>query len=257
MKTKMNMKMTTGKSKWFYTQFANETKAVVLLAHGLNLNPSKMDQLAHFFNAKKCDVLRISLGDNPDLWMEKFSDDYDAALEHADILQKPLYFVGFSLGALIAVHYMNFHPHHHFSKLALFAPATHTHKFTLLPALLGRLLPEFKLPSLNLINYRERKYSKLGEYKKMHQLQREMGKSLLKNEFNTPTLLILSPRDELVSSSKLTKFADSNPHWSTLVISNRESQLPKKYHHLMIDLESIGPLEWEKILNNLTAHFAL
>lgn len=245
------------KSKWFYTEYKSDTKAVIILAHGLNLLPAKMDQLAHFFNSKKCDVLRISLGTNPEKWCENFSDDYDAALEHAEILERPLYFVGYSLGALIGIHYLVNHPHHRLRKLALLAPATHTHFYTLFPALLGRVIPGLGLPSLNLKNYRQRSSTPLKEYKKMHQLQRELKNSLKTNQLNIPTLLILSPKDELVATAKLTKFAQSNPHWKWLAISNDEAQLPKKYHHLMIDREAIGLKEWEKLLNNLSAHFTL
>lgn len=245
------------KTKWFYTEYKNDTKAVILLAHGLNLLPSKMDELAYFFNAKKCDVLRISLGPNPDQWVEKFDNDYNAALEHAEILQRPLYFVGFSLGGLMGLHYLLRHPHHQFKKLTLFAPATHTHFYLMIPAILGKFIPNYSLPSLNLKNYRDRKSTTLSEYKKMYQLQREISDSLNSNLINIPTLLITNRLDELVASSKLTKFAQQNPYWRSLEISNSRSQLPRKYHHLMIDSEALGLEEWEKLLKNLTIHFSL
>jgi len=251
------MKKMNDKTKWFYTEFKNDTKAVVLLAHGLNLRPSKMDQLAYFFNSKKCDVLRISLGHNPEQWTEKFSEDYDAALEHAEVLQLPIYFVGYSLGGLIGIHYLLRHPHHRFSKLALLAPATHTHLFTKIPGLLGSLFPKLSLPSFNLKNYLDNERTTLAEYKKMHVLQKEIKESLVGNPINIPTLLITSPKDELVASSKLTKFAALNPQWTALNISNNNSPLPKKYHHLMIDSDAIGAQEWENLLQNLTEHFRL
>ncbi len=244
---------TEEKSKWFYTEFKEDTQAVVLLAHGLNLKPSKMDQLASFFNSKKCDVLRISLGDNPDRWEEKFNNGYDEALEHAQILERPLYFVGYSLGALMGMHFLATHPHHQIKKLSLFAPASHTRLYTRIPSLLFYLFPKSALPSFNLPDYRSREVTTLLEYKKMHELQKEIKE----NDFYLPTLVIQNPKDELVDSSELTKFASSNSYWSTLEISNRESQLPKKYHHLMIDENSCGQPMWQKILKNLTAHFSL
>lgn len=241
------------KSKWFYAESKVDTKAVVLLAHGLNLRPSKMDQLAEYFNSKKCDVLRIALGENPDLWEENFNRDYEKAFEHSEILQRPLYFVGYSLGALVGMHFMIFHPHHQLKKMALFAPATHTRSYTLIPSLLYFIFPKSALPSFNLENYRSRKATTLLEYKKMHEFQ----KKIKTNAFNLPTLVILNSNDELVDTQRVSKFAELNPLWKTLEISNRESQLPKKYHHLFIDEDSCGHSMWQKILKNLTAHFSL
>lgn len=245
------------KSKWFYTEYKSDTRAVVILVHGLNLLPSKMDELAYFFNSKKCDVLRVSLGKNPAQWSEKFSDDYDAALEHAEILELPLYFLGYSLGALIGIHYLMKHPHHRISKLALIAPATHTHLYTAFPALLGGLVPNITLPSLNFKNYRDRNGTALKEYKKMHQLQKELKSSFQKNQINIPTLLVVSQKDELIATSRVTKFAESNPYWKCLTISNEGTQLPRKYHHLMIDSASLGQQEWTKLLKNLSNHFTV
>ncbi len=241
------------KSKWFYTEFKNDTQAVVLLAHGLNLHPQKMDQLASFFNKNKCDVLRIALGNNPNEWCDKFSDDVEAVVEHAHILERPLYFVGFSLGALVGIHYMAKHAHQEFTKAALFAPATHTKMYTRIPSLLFNFFPKGSLPSLNLVDYREREKTKLSEYRKMHELQKEIKYY----QINIPTLLILNPKDELVASSQVALFAAHNKHSKVFNISNEDSPLSKKYHHLMIDENSLGHSAWKKILHNLTEHFSL
>ncbi|MBC7540468.1 MAG: alpha/beta hydrolase [Bacteriovorax sp.] len=245
------------KSKWFHSDFKNDTVAVVLIAPGLNLLPSKMDSLAKFFASKKCDVLRISLGANPEHWTEKFSDSYDAALEHAEIMQRPLYFLGFSLGALVGIHYIARHPYQQFIKCALIAPATHTRAYTIIPALLAKIFPKGSLPSLNLEKYRERSRTTLAEYKKMRTLQNDIKITLKNNDMNIATLLITNPQDELVKSSDLVKFAGSNPMWNTLELTNKGSLLSKKYHHLIIDSDSIGAEEWEKLLQSLSNHFAL
>jgi alpha-beta hydrolase superfamily lysophospholipase len=245
------------KSKWFHSDFNEDIVAVVLIAPGLNLLPSKMDELAKYFASKKCDVFRISLGENPDNWAEKFSDSYDEAQEHAEIIQRPLYFLGFSLGALLGVHYIARHPFHQFKKCILMAPATHTKIYTIIPAMLASIFPTGSLPSFNLKNYRERPRTTLAEYKKMNSLQKEINNSLKKNDLNIATLLITTPEDELVASSKLTKFAATNKLWKTLSITNKESLLPKTYHHLMIDSDSIGLKEWEKMLQSLSDHFVL
>ena len=87
----------------------------------------------------------------------------------------------------------------------------------------------------------------------MDKLQNE-----IKNyEFTIPTLLILNPKDELVASKKVALFAAQNKLCKVLNISNNDSPLSKKYHHLMIDENSLGHSSWKKILQNLTEHFSL
>jgi alpha-beta hydrolase superfamily lysophospholipase len=242
------------KSRWFYTEQTHETKAVVLIVHGLNLHPKKMDVLAKFFTDHNCDVLRSALGDDPKRWEEKFENDYDKAREQSEILERPLYFVGYSLGALVGLAFLEAHPFHSVKKMALFAPAIHTKTFTKLSAALAFLFPKGSLPSLNLKEYRERNKTTLAEYKKMHELQRKI-KSV--NSFSLPTIVIASRKDELINHPKLEKFAGKNPLWKVEEISNSDSPLPKKYHHLMIDDMSLGRFQWEKILNILAAHFTL
>jgi pimeloyl-ACP methyl ester carboxylesterase len=169
------------------------------------------------------------------------------------VLERPLFFVGYSLGALLGMHFAVTHPHHKIKKWALFAPAIRSHFYALMPALLGHLLPKGKLPSLNLKNYRQRDFTTLLEYKIMHGLQ----KIIKTNSFSIPTLVFLNPNDELVSSAQVAFFAHQNKEWKVVEISNFESQLPRKYHHLMIDLECLGKAMWGKVLKNLTEHFLI
>ncbi|MBP9680681.1 MAG: alpha/beta hydrolase [Bacteriovorax sp.] len=242
------------KSKWFYTEHVSETKAVVLLAHGLNLKASKMDELALFFNAKKCDVLRISLGVKPKRWEELFEKDYEKALEHARILERPLYFVGYSLGALLGLSFIDQHPNHEIKSQALFAPPLFTRKLSSIPILLSFIFTgKSKIPSLNLPTYRYRSFTTLEEYKIFYFLQKKIRCSACA----LSTQIILDPKDELIDGKRLIKFAELNPLWKTLCISKHNNQLPIKYHHLIIDRESTGALNWEKILQNLSEHFSL
>lgn len=242
------------KSKWFYTKQDSETKAIILLAHGLNLKASKMDELALFFTNKKCDVLRISLSVNPEYWEEQFENEYDKALEHAQVLERPLYFVGYSLGALLGLSFIQDHPHHQIKAQALFAPAIYSRKLTYLPALLSFLFSgKIRIPSFNLSDYRQRSFTTLAEYKKLHLLQ----KKIRHHSFELSTLLILDPKDELIDGANVIKFAELNTLWKTLTMANNNSQLLIKYHHLIIDQKSAGPLNWIKILQNLTDHFNL
>ena len=86
---------------------------------------------------------------------------------------------------------------------------------------------------------------------------KEIQSDLKKNELNISTLLVINNQDELVASNKVAQFADSNPHWKTLMLTNQGSPLSKKYHHLMIDSASLGEQEWNKLLKSLATHFDL
>jgi pimeloyl-ACP methyl ester carboxylesterase len=241
------------KSRWFYSAQTEKTKAVVLIAGGLNLDPKKMDTLALFFSRIHCDVLRIAIGPDPLQWEDKFADDYDRAREHADVLGLPLYFVGYSLGALLGLHFMSKHSDHLIKRIALFAPATQTKAFTKITAWLALLFPKGSLPSLNLTDYRDRNYTTFAEYKKMHEIQKEIHRKT----FHVPALIFSNPKDELIDHRKLEKFAGMNAEWKVMALSNQGSPLSRKYHHLMIDDQSLGRSEWEKILKNLSIHFSL
>lgn len=249
--------MKSEKSKWFYSKFREDTKAIVILAHGLNLLPSKMDELALYLASKKCDVLRISLGSDPEKWTTKFSDYYDEALEQSEILERPLYFLGYSLGALLGVDFIVNHPQHKITKCALIAPATHTKLMTKLLSVGGILFPKLSIPSFNLEKYRQQPRTILLSYKIINHLQKKLKKLFNEKSISIPTLLVTSKDDELINSSRLTKLAALYPNWATLELTNKRSQLPIKYHHLMIDSESLGRDEWEKLLKILTIHFAL
>lgn len=250
--------MTTGEeSKWFYHDYKNDVLAVVLIAPGLNLLPSKMDQLSEFFFQNNCDVFRISLGSNTSQWVDIFKKSYDECLIHSKRINRPLYFLGYSLGGLLGVHYITKHDDHSFLKCALLAPATHTRIYAKIPGLLAGIFKNGSLPSFNLIDYRERSKTTFAEYQKLNILQNEINCSHSNNHLLIPTLLVLNPYDELVSSQKLSKFAASTPHWKTLKLTNKGSSLSWKYHHLLIDAQTLGQAEWEKLLKNLSEHFGI
>ena len=239
---------------WFYTEHKHNTKAVVLIAHGLNLRPSKMDSLSAFFTAKNCDVLRMAFDADPKKWRENFSISYSIALEHATVLNLPLYFVGYSLGALVGMHFIKkSEGHHQIKKCALLAPATHTRFYTKIPSFFGNFFPKLAIPSLNIKEYRSRSKTTLLEYKIMSELQAEIKNQ----EWSLPTIVVINPKDELVNGQKLTHFAHSQRECQIYTLTNQNSQHPRKVQHLIIDPSSLGTDEWEKMLNILSSHFAL
>ena len=75
--------------------------------------------------------------------------------------------------------------------------------------------------------------------------------------YKIPTLIILDLKDELVDSKKIQIQFQNSDHIKLAPISERSTQLPCIVHHLMIDKPSLGAVEWQKMLNILSKHFAL
>ena len=238
---------------WFYSAENTKTNAIIIIAHGLNLQPSKMDQLSHYFQQHHCDVLRLSFGSDPEQWEKNIEESYHHANQRALVKNIPLYVLGYSLGALLFTQLIKNNPEFKIEKLALIAPATHTRFYAKIPALIGILLPNFKFKSLNFEEYRMRDFTTAAEYKKMSHIQDEV-----KNyHYLIPTLIIFDPEDELVDSKNIKTHHKNLPHITMAPIIDRATQLPRIVHHLMIDQQSLGALEWQKLLNNLSKHFAL
>ncbi len=253
---------TNEKSKWFYSEFKQDTVAVILLIHGLNLRPSKMDSLAQFFAAKKCDVYRLALPENPKNWIEKFDDGYHAALEQAEILERPLFLIGYSLGALLTLRYLVTHNYHKINKVIFIAIPLEMKWLSRLPAKFSWIMPRAWLPSLALEDYRIRGKTSLIEYRIMESIRSEILAVLKKLKkadahISSPVLIISDPKDELLDIEKIKNHYALFSSLQCHEVTNKVTQHPKKYHHLMIDEASIGHIEWQKMLNKMTSHLSL
>lgn len=246
-----------------------ELKSVALVAHGLNLKPSKMNSLSELLNKNGVDVLRVSLAGHRGSkreglftthrgWRNEFQAHYCLAEKRAKELNVPLHFLGFSLGALIGVDFLNTQNNHMVSKMALISPATDVHWYSKIPGKLGWLGGKISLPSKNLKEYRSQPSTSLASYRSMKKSQNSLEEINLPS-LNIPTLVFVDPDDELVSLKNLKKRIKKNSldNWKTKPISNKGSTLKKTYHHLVVDKQSMGPHQWEIVKKDITDHFNL
>jgi esterase/lipase len=244
-------------NQWFFTQ--KPLKGVVLLAHGLNLKPSKMNSLALLLQTEGYDVLRISLsghrGSTEEIkkitaqdWLKEASDLHAIAQKHAQDKSKPLYLVAYSLGALVYHHQMNTNKKISFEKQVLFAPALGVKGYTHLVKAFNIFGDGFILNSISSPEYLANPGASMASYNALFKIRKELFKAKLKNS-NIPTLVFLDKKDELISfeSTKDLIIKHNLKNWKIQPVSNSESQLYRKKHHLIIDEKATGSKQWQKI----------
>ena len=87
--------------------------AVTLVAHGLNVRPAAMQPLIDWLNSKGSDVYLVKLSGHHQeggvsiqevtaaIWWEEMVYGYNIAKRTASLQGLPVYFLGYSLGALL------------------------------------------------------------------------------------------------------------------------------------------------------------
>ena len=258
-------------SIWFKSShFPPQSISIVI--HGLNLKPEKMNSIAEVLNDGGSDVLRVSLkghtGNEEEFkkvtrndWIKDLLEAYREAREKADGLGVPLYFVGYSLGALINLDMMNSYPEARieYDRMILFAPASAVKKTTYLIKAFHLFGSKYVVPSAANENYRANKNgTPLAAYDALFGSISRLKKSGI-NQPNIPTLIMVDPKDELVSEKGLRSMIEKNQlsEWKIFKIQKQDPQLKSNYHHLIIDEASVGVDEWTIIKNNIREHLDL
>jgi esterase/lipase len=260
----------------FFATPAAVPKGVVVVAHGLNLRPSKMGApaaegtiVAALLGAGY-HVFRVTLPGHRgivaamqtvtrDQWLAAARDQYASALREATAAAVPLYLVGFSLGALVFEVLMNdghaADPPVRFDKAVLFAPAvaikTAAHSIRPLTA----LLPAATLiPSRSPAAYRAQSGTSLAAYAALFALENALTAARFEAN-NIPTLVFIDPKDELVSPGKL-RTALATFALTAWIIHEVTPACTAPYHHLIIDAASLGAEAWTEVAAALCGFLA-
>ncbi len=240
------------------------SRAVILLAHGLNNKPSIMSPLGEILNQAHYDVVRVSLkghqGPIENMKKVQVSDwqnegylQYCQAKLLSEQKKIPLYLVAFSLGGLVYEELLNELNTVQFSKAVLFAPAITTRPFVRLIKFLSLIKsPETIISSWAPKNYRAQSGSSLGAYQALFELEDRLEKSNWEKS-NFPTLVFIDPQDEVVFAEKLQKNIKrfGLNYWKIQELSTKDSQLKPRYHHLIIDQDSLGEKKWQEVTKEL------
>lgn len=259
-----------GKAKWIWNK-KSSIKGVMITIHGLNNKPSTMDYFGRRMNTKGIKVLRVPLaghrGDIEEMkrvvrddWHWSVYRSYCLAKAEADKYSVPLYFAGNSLGALMFIDtsLQGAATPIKVEKMILFAPAIAVKKRAHLVRALRVMGSRFILPSKTPYAYRANRGTSVAAYKALFRSLNSVQVRLNK-DINIPTLIFIDPQDELISLGHINSMIKHKQldHWSVKKVNNAGSTLPKTYHHLIIDEESVGTSQWKEMEDAMWEHLKL
>ena len=258
----------SAKVKFEWTEAKAPVRGVALLIHGLNLKPSKMDQLGHVLASSGVEVLRVELSGHragraieefvqvdASKWVDEATEAYRLCEARAERHRVPLHFVGFSLGGLLGQELLA--RQRDFSRMVLFAPAIEVRAMVHLVRPLFLLGRDFILKSRNNPDYTANRGTPMAGYRALFDLIEDVSDHAFKRA-NIPTLVIIDPEDEVVSLSGLQQIKESRAltNWRFFPVSNARSTLPGKQHHLVIDEIAVGSEEWARITQAVLEHLS-
>ncbi|MCA9507848.1 MAG: alpha/beta fold hydrolase [Myxococcales bacterium] len=260
-------------SLWIDEPTDQNVQAVVILLHGLNLKPAKMDDWAHLLQNHGALVVRFALfghsGEkdhmsqvDENIWRQQFHNAMLEAQSQAQHHKVPIYFLGFSLGALVGLEWLAQQekaPSPSISKMVLIAPAIATPWYSKAAvsfmSWFGRTLT---MPSRSPKEYRANPGTSVAAYQALFALKNSLEKTQFKNT-NIPTLLMIDKHDELVPSKSIKKIINSKrlSKWILDTVDNHFAYDNYGFRHLMVDENAVGKTLWEELEKKVTNHFGL
>ncbi len=236
------------------TKFA--AKSLVLLGHGVNLNPEKMNDLLEELNLNGHDVVKIALaghrpGENQiicssKLWMDEFIQAYNYSNNIAKEKNYPLNFLGYSLSALIALN-LEIENKVSFHRKIFLAPALELKGITKIMKVLSNVSYLNKFTVLPDENFHMNSYKALFD---LHQIYQE-------NKSKTPdtlTLIITRKSDEVISYKDTLKLINSYSLNSWTLKKLDDSQTVK-VQHFCFDKNCMNKKQWINLIDDCSDYF--
>jgi esterase/lipase len=260
----------------YWETTASNPRGLVIVAHGLNVKPSKMGApsaegtLVKLLLDSGYHVYRVTLkghgGPLEDMqnvtrsdWIHDAYSQYCQAKIIAERSRLPLYLLGFSLGALVYEVLMNEETAIpvQFEKAILFSPAV-----TIRPAAKTVLwLRPFTtdksiIRSASPKEYRAQTGASMAAYKAVFNLEESLRAASFRN-CNVNTIVFIDKNDEMASvvilRERISQYELTN--WRVYEVTNTGAVIRPRYHHLLIDNKCVSESTWhyisETILNFL------
>lgn len=249
--------------KWFTPH--QKPTSVTIVIHGLNQKPEKMDDLVHLALQEESQVLRLTLhGHGPEKnkflevtrsqWLKDVATAYSLAKAQSEKDHLPLYFIGYSLGALLLSDFAVTALPQRLSlqKSTLFAPALTPHWYTRLVQIFKIFGPHFFVTSWGVHGYMAHRGTSMAAYEALFQSVDSLQKAAFV-PINWPTLVFIDPKDELVSYKRLRRFISEKnlSQWTLTPVTTSQSQLKGSYHHLITDAQALGQDEWTRVSQSI------
>ena len=240
-------------------------KGLVLVAHGLNLRPSKMRAIAEVICQEStgyaCRILSLPGHEESGpsrmkqvdaaSWKSAIRDEVARVATLSRELHVPAYFIGYSLGGLMGEWAIQQQDERVFEKVALIAPAIATR--TLARSVAYLPLPgSVTLGSWNHPDYRANPGTSLAAYRAMFRVMGEFRSADLR-KIDVPTLVFLNREDELVSDRKTERWIDRSGlrNWQVVIVPRLRPSIRPAYDHLMVDEAGMGAEAWQLLSTRL------
>lgn len=223
--------------------------------HGLNVRPEAMMPLINWLTQHGSDVYLIRLTghttDPPSIseitsqaWLDETMNGYQIARHAATRDSVPLFFLGYSLGALLGQIIISRYDAV-VDRQVLIAPATAIRDRSYLLKFMFLFSENRILPSYTPAQVRANKGLPIKIYKILFGLSKDLVKARF-DKVNIPTLTIVDPRDELVSYRKLRRHKrkyNLTEH-QIIKLDTDLNGRSTKYHHLIISEPTMGETNW-------------
>ncbi|MBO9666539.1 MAG: alpha/beta hydrolase [Bdellovibrio sp.] len=242
-------------------------RGVAIVVHGLNTNPAKMKSLEDVLLEDDLDVLHVVLSGHSrnlqifrevthSIWGGDMLRAYCQARNRADALGKPLYYLGYSLGGMLAVDLLASHKEVHYDKMVLISPALAIRGMNKVIRLLRGLRQWAIIPGLGNRAYMANPIgTPVSAFNALFDGVRIIQKKTTQKA-NIPTLVLIDPRDELINPTGIESFIQSKKlsKWKIHPVHKRPFSFTSLFHHLIIDPATLGEAHWEEMSSAITAH---
>lgn len=222
--------------------------AVVI--HGLNMRPNKLQELEDLLRQMRVYPLRVELtGHHQNMRKKQISRHVWLNDFHKKYCQLPAQkiVVGYSLGALVALDYIEQTQNFPLAAV-MFAPALDLKWYTSLVKVFNIFGNDFALPSLSNHEYKANDRTTIQSYNALFDHKEALvGPNLKKHNYKS--LIFIDKEDELVSARGIKQIKKKYGlyNWALHYVNNRESKFDGKFHHLIIDSNSLGKKEWARV----------
>jgi len=251
---------------WEKPSSFNSIKGVAIVAHGLNLRPTRMLPLAQVLRGAGIHPVCVALSGHVDgsksfadvsreAWLDEMLEAYALARSIADQARCPLYFLGYSLGALLGQDLLTERSDVRWDRQVLLAPATHPRTHTRLVRVFQPFGDAFAIPSLSYAGYAAQKSTAMAAYRALFESEKKLMNTSV-DPLRIPTRVYIDPRDEMVSTKKIQKWIEQNKlkEWK-LDTLRAQGSLPIQYRHLIIDETTLGKAAWSQLCRKILFHF--
>lgn len=242
---------------------------VVLILHGLNLDPAAMGELASVLEARGFKTVRVTFAGHSgdfDLFRrvtrEAWLGDVARGFEQVERLSfahagAPIHVIGFSMGGLFALDWLQDqrHAREKVKTLTLLAPPLRLSWY----ARLLRISPWFPghwvVPSFAEFEMRANDGTSMAAYRSVWDSYRKVVAAGFTRFDQIPVLVMAHPKDELVHARELKQLAEKHANWTYAEATLDETiELRKRYFHFISHPKAAGRRSFASLCETVLAH---